>query len=363
MNFIKRKPATERCNRTRVAPLFTTISTFMNLRSGSAGAVCLITGGAGFMGSHFVRYLFRENPSQTVVNLDALTYAGNLDNLKEVEALPSYHFVHGDVTNEALVERVFAEFQPTTVFHFAAETHVDRSIFGPKHFVVTDVIGTYTLLEAAKRHRVSRYVQVSTDEVYGSIDTGTFTEESPFRPNSPYSASKAGADLLVRSYVQTYGFPAIRTHSCNVFGPHQFPEKVIPRFITRLLDGQKVPLYGDGHHQREWIYVEDYCRALDLVSRKGALGDVYNIGTGWRLSNRELALKLLFLLDKDDSWIETVDDRLGHDDRYALSCDKLEHLGWTPTSNFDIHLKATVDWYRSHTDWWKRLPCLETSSL
>jgi dTDP-glucose 4,6-dehydratase len=318
-------------------------------------AVTLITGGAGFMGSHFVKYLLRTQPLETVVNLDALTYAGNLENLKEVEALPSYHFVKGDITDEALVEKVFAEFHPDTVINFAAETHVDRSILGPKHFVLTDVVGTYTLLEASKRHHVSRYIQVSTDEVYGTIDEGQFTEKSPFLPNSPYSASKAGADLLVRAYVQTYGFPAVRTHSCNVFGPLQFPEKMIPRFVTNLIEGRKVPLYGDGHHAREWIYVKDYCAALDTIRQKGKTGDVYNIGTGWRFSNKELTLKLLALFGKDESWIEPVADRLGHDDRYAVSCEKLQQLGWTPSENFDIHLETTVEWYRSHPDWWKPL--------
>lgn len=315
----------------------------------------LISGGVGFMGSHYIRHLLNQIPDVSVVNLDALTYAGNLENLRDVENDPRYRFIHGDITDAALIDRVFSDHHPETVINFAAETHVDRSILGPRHFVLTDVIGTYTLLEASRQHGVRVYLQISTDEVYGSTEQGEFTEESAFKPNSPYSASKAGADHLVRAYVKTYGLPAIRTHSCNVFGPYQFPEKFIPLFTTHLLEGRKVPLYGTGTNAREWIYVNDYCRALECIRQNGKLGEVYNIGTGWRLSNREVTDQLLMLFKQDEGSIEYVADRLGHDFRYAVNSEKLRALGWSPQGDFSTCLKTTVQWYKDHESWWKPL--------
>lgn len=315
----------------------------------------LITGGAGFIGSNVVRYLLATYPDMSLLNYDVLTYAGNLENLRDVEANPRYQFVQGDITDEALVEKVFTDFKPSMVINFAAETHVDRSILGPKHFVLTDVLGTYTLLEASKRHGVARYVQISTDEVYGSTTDGEFTETSAFQPNSPYSASKAGADHLVRAYWKTYSLPVIRTHSCNVFGPYQYPEKVIPLFVTNLIQGKNVPLYGTGENVREWIFTQDYCRALDAILQNGIVGEVYNIGTGWRISNRDLTMKILEGLGCDASRIEHVADRPGHDFRYALSSDKLRGLGWAPERDFDQCLQETIAWYQDNEKWWKPL--------
>ncbi len=318
-------------------------------------AKVLITGGAGFMGSNFIRYVLGKYSDYEVVNLDALTYAGNLENLRDVEDDERYTFVKGDITDEAMVDTIFREHSPTHVINFAAETHVDRSILGPKHFILTDVVGTYTLLEATKKYGVERYVQISTDEVYGSIKEGEFTEKSPFEPNSPYSASKAGGDHLVRAYSKTYDLPVIRTHSCNFFGPYQYPEKIIPLFVTNLLEGKKVPLYGDGSNVREWIYTEDYCRALDAIWHEGALGDVYNIGTEWRLSNLDLTHKILEALGAGEDMIEPVEDRLGHDWRYAVDSSKLRGLGWEPGGTFDERLADTVEWYKSNETWWAKL--------
>lgn len=318
-------------------------------------AKILITGGAGFIGSNFIHHVLQTYPEVEVVNLDAITYAGNLANLTDVGNDSRYTFIQGDITDEKCVERVFKEHQPAVVFNFAAETHVDRSIHGPKAFIMTDVLGTYTLLEAAKAHATPLYIQISTDEVYGSTRDGEFTEESPFLPNSPYSASKAGGDHLVRAYHHTYGVPAISIHSCNVFGPYQFPEKVIPRFITNLIQGKKVPVYGTGQNVREWIFTQDFCRALDLIWHQGKIGEVYNIGTGQRISNLDLTTKILHLMGKESDQIEYVTDRLGHDFRYALSAEKIRALGWKPENDFDSALKTTVEWYKTHETWWKPL--------
>ena len=315
----------------------------------------LITGGAGFMGSNFVRYVLKTYPDYKVVNLDALTYAGNLENLRDVEDDERYTFVHGDITDAEVVGKIFKEYSPSVVINFAAETHVDRSIVGPKAFILTDVIGTYTLLEACKTHGIDLFIQISTDEVYGSIKEGKFTEKSPFMPNSPYSASKAGGDHLVRAYHVTYGLPVIRTHSCNFFGPYQFPEKFIPRFTTNLIEGEKVPIFGDGLNVREWIYTADYCRALDTIWHKGAVGEVYNIGSGWERTNIEVTKKILELLGKDESMIEYVEDRLGHDWRYAVDISKLTSLGWSPEKSFEERLRETIEWYKTNENWWKPL--------
>lgn len=307
------------------------------------------------MGSNFIRYTLLKYPEYQIINLDALTYAGNLENLSDVENDERYTFIHGDISDEKLVDNVFKEHSPSIVINFAAETHVDRSIMGPKHFIMTDVLGTFTLLEATKKYEVERFVQISTDEVYGSIKEGLFTEESPFKPNSPYSASKAGGDHLVRAYHKTYGLPVVRTHSCNFFGPYQYPEKVIPLFATNLIEGKKVPLYGDGSNVREWIFTEDYCRALDLIWHKGEIGGVYNIGTGWRVSNMELTNKILEAFGKGEEMIERVEDRLGHDWRYAVDNTKIQELGFEPTKTFDERLTETIEWYKTNADWWKSL--------
>ena len=307
------------------------------------------------MGSNFVRYYLQSHPDDQVVNLDALTYAGNLENLRDVENDGRYTFVKGDITDEVVVDHVFKTYSPSLVVNFAAETHVDRSILGPKAFILTDVIGTYTLLEAVKKYGVDRYLQVSTDEVYGSIKEGKFTEQSRFEPNSPYSASKAGGDHLVRAYNKTYGLPTIQTHSCNFFGPYQYPEKLIPLFSTNLMEDLKVPMYGDGSNVREWIYVDDYCRALDTILAKGAIGDVYNIDSGWERSNKDVTQALLDIFEKGDDMIEYVDDRLGHDWRYAVDSSKLRDLGWEPSGTFEGQLRKTVEWYKTNEAWWKPL--------
>ncbi|MGQ9475303.1 MAG: dTDP-glucose 4,6-dehydratase [Actinomycetota bacterium] len=311
----------------------------------------LVTGGCGFIGSNFIRHLLREHPEDEVLNLDKLTYAGNPENLRDVEEDPRYQFLRGDICEEADVREAF-EWGPEAVVNFAAETHVDRSIVDPEAFVRTDVLGTFRLLEAVREAGV-RLMQISTDEVYGSIVEGSFTEESPLRPNSPYAASKAGADLLVRSYVRTYGIDAVIVRSSNNYGPYQYPEKVIPLFITNLLEGRKVPLYGEGANVRDWLFVEDNCRAIDLVLRQGESGAVYNVGAGQERSNLELTRSILSLLGKDESRIQRVPDRPGHDFRYSLDCSRVCALGWEPLYDLERGLRETVRWYQENPDWWK----------
>ena len=314
----------------------------------------LVTGGAGFMGSNFIHHILRTYPDYEIVNLDKLTYAGNLENLRDIEKDLRYTFVHGDIRDKAVVNSVLPGVD--AVINYAAETHVDRSIESPEDFLTTDVIGTFTLLEGMRKHKVSRMVQISTDEVFGSIAEGEFRETDPFEPNSPYSASKAGGDLLCRAYHVTYGLPVIVTHSCNFYGPNQYPEKLIPLFITNLLEGKKVPLYADGSNVREWIYTGDHCRAVDLILHKGVAGEVYNIGTGDRSSNLQITQKLLGLLDCGEEMIQLVADRPGHDFRYAIDCSKLrDQLRFKPVVTFDQGLQRTVDWYRANPDWWKVL--------
>jgi dTDP-glucose 4,6-dehydratase len=316
----------------------------------------LITGGAGFIGSNFIHYILKKYPEYEVVNFDKLTYAGNLDNLKDVAEDERYTFVKGDIADEEAVKRLFDDHKFDAVLNYAAETHVDRSITGPREFIMTDVMGTYTLLEAVKKHKTPRFVQISTDEVYGSIEEGEFTEETKFAPNSPYSASKAGADHLCRAYNVTYGLPVIVTHSCNVYGPYQYPEKVIPLFVTNLLRGQKLPLYGDGKNVREWIFTEDHCSAVDAILHKGKVGEVYNIGSGHEIDNLALTEMVLRECDCGEEMIEYVEDRLGHDRRYAIDSSKLEgELDWKPEHDFDENLKATVQWYKDNESWWGKL--------
>jgi dTDP-glucose 4,6-dehydratase len=312
----------------------------------------LVTGGCGFIGSNFVHYLLETDPVVRVVNFDCLTYAGNLANLADLKAHPRYQFIRGDITNrEQVHEALRGGIQ--AILHFAAESHVDRSIHDSGPFVRTNVLGTQILLDAAREFKVERYVQISTDEVYGSLGpTGFFTEETPLAPNSPYAASKAAADVLVRSYVHTFGVPALITRCSNNYGPYQFPEKVIPLFISNLLHDEQVPVYGDGLNVRDWIHVRDHCAAIDLVWRRGKVGEVYNIGGRCERTNLELTHNLLEVMGKPKSLIRYVKDRLGHDRRYAIDCSKIEReLGWRPTIPFDQGLRDTVCWYKEHGEW------------
>jgi len=315
----------------------------------------LVTGGCGFIGSNFVLHLLRR-PDVEVITLDKLTYAGNLENLAEAEGNPRHTFVRGDVCDAELVGRLLAD-GVDAVIHFAAETHVDRSIQDPAAFVRSNVVGTEVLLTAARKHGVRRFVQVSTDEVYGSLGPeGRFTEESPLRPNNPYSASKAAADLLVRSFHRTYGLDAVITRCTNNYGPFQFPEKVIPLFICNAMENRPLPVYGDGLHVRDWLYVEDHCRALEAVLDRGRPGEVYNIGGSNELPNIELARLILRELNKPESLIQFVKDRPGHDRRYALDSSKLQReLGWRPRIGLPEGIPRTVRWYLEHTDWLRKV--------
>ncbi|HEY6272825.1 MAG TPA: dTDP-glucose 4,6-dehydratase [Terriglobales bacterium] len=312
----------------------------------------LVTGGAGFVGSNFIHYFFRVHPESTLINLDSLTYAGNLENLAEFDSWPNYRFVHGVVADSALLKGLLEE-SVDVIVHFAAETHVDRSIADARDFVRTNVLGTYTLLEAARRHNIARLLYVSTDEVYGSMGPGQYAYEgSMLEPNSPYAASKASADLLARSFFQTYGFPVITTRCSNNYGPFQFPEKLIPLMIGNALEGKNLPVYGDGANERDWIFVEDHCRALDRVLESGRPGEVYNIGFGQPTANLEIVRCLLNLLGRSTDLIEFVKDRPGHDRRYALGTGKIRaELGWEPLVGLAEGLKRTVEWYRTHPDW------------
>lgn len=316
----------------------------------------LITGGAGFMGSNMIHYLLRSYQDIEIVNFDKLTYAGNLKNLIDVEKDSRYTFVRGDIADQKAIEELFSKYTFDVVINYAAETHVDRSIIDPSAFLRTDVIGTYNLLEATKKYHVERMIQISTDEVFGEISDGEFFESSPFQPNSPYSASKAGGDHLCRSYFQTYKTPVIVTHSCNFYGPYQYPEKLIPLFITNLLDGKKVPLYGHGEQIREWIFTEDHCRAIDILLHEGEIGQVYNIGTGERRKNIEVTKMILATLGKDASFIEHVEDRPGHDVRYAVNSDKIRRIhNWKPEHTFEERLLDVVQWYQDNQSWWKEI--------
>jgi dTDP-glucose 4,6-dehydratase len=314
----------------------------------------LVTGGAGFMGSNFIRYILNKYPDYEIVNLDKLTYCGNLDNLKDLVGHPHYTFLKGDIANERDVGQALRE-KVNVIINFAAETHVDRSIMNPRDFVMTDVIGTYNLLESLKKHNIKKYIQISTDEVYGSIEEGEFNEEGPFRPNSPYAASKAGADLLCRSYLKTYKLPIIVTHSCNFMGPYQYPEKLIPLFVTNMIEGKKVPVYGDGKNVRQWIYTADACQAFDLILHRGQLGEVYNIAAGIEKNNLEITRAILQEFGQGEEMIEYVKDRPGHDRRYALNWDKIKKLGFKPTFDFTKALSETVKWYRQNEWWWQKI--------
>jgi dTDP-glucose 4,6-dehydratase len=318
----------------------------------------LVTGGAGFIGSHFVRTLITGGyPHWTgsqVTVLDKLTYSGNLANLEPVANHPDYSFVRADICDEAAIAEVMPGHD--VVVHFAAESHVDRSIAGSGPFVVTNVLGTQVLLDAAHRHGVNRFVHVSTDEVYGSIETGAWTEDWPLSPRSPYSASKAGSDLLALAYARTHGMDVVVTRCSNNYGPYQFPEKVIPLFVTNLLDGRKIPLYGDGGNIRDWLHVDDHCEGIQLVAAGGRAGEVYHIGGGTELTNKELTARLLDACDSGWDMVEPVADRKGHDRRYALDISKISNeLGYSPGTPFDQGLAETVAWYRDNRAWWEPL--------
>jgi dTDP-glucose 4,6-dehydratase len=311
----------------------------------------LVAGGAGFIGSAFVRRTLARYPDASVTVLDKLTYAGNLANLEPVADDDRFSFVKGDICDAHKVRVAMGGMD--AVVNFAAETHVDRSIHSPAEFIVTDVVGTQTLLEAARAEGVARFVQVSTDEVYGSIEHGSFTEASPLDPSSPYSASKAGGDLQVIAYQRTYGLPAMITRGSNTYGPYQYPEKLIPLFITNLMDRRKVPLYGDGGNVRDWLYVDDHADAIDTVLRAGAAGGIYNIGGSSERTNLEVTERLLSLLGAGRDMIEPVTDRPAHDRRYSLDASRLAALGWSPSTPFDEGLVRTVEWYRANEAWWR----------
>jgi dTDP-glucose 4,6-dehydratase len=317
-----------------------------------SGGRLFVTGGAGFIGSNYVHWVLGSSDDSVTV-FDALTYAGNLDNLRDLDEDPRFSFVKGDITDrDAVLEAMQGH---DVVVHFAAESHVDRSIVSPDEFVHTNCDGTNVMCDVARRIGVERFVHVSTDEVYGSIEVGSFTESDPLEPRSPYSASKAASDLIALSYHSTYGLPVVVTRSSNNFGPYQYPEKVIPLFVTNLLEDRKVPLYGDGMNVRDWCYVEDNCAGVDLVRREGTVGEIYNIGAGNEVPNRALTDAILEILGCDESMIDHVEDRLGHDRRYSIDITKIATLGWAPRREFREALEATVAWYRDNRWWWEPL--------
>ncbi len=318
------------------------------------GKTLLITGGAGFIGSNFIRHVLGRHPGVRVVNLDKLTYAGNLENLRDIEADPRYEFVHGDIRDRDLVARLFSRVQG--VVHFAAETHVDRSIVDAGEFVLTDVHGSFVLFEALKTSpQVEFFVHISTDEIYGSRDEGFFRETDPVTPSSPYAASKAGADRLAYAYHVTYGLPIVIVRPSNNYGPYQYPEKLIPLFVTNALEGKTLPLYGQGTNVRDWLYVGDNCRAIEIAALRGAPGEAYNVGAGNEVRNIDVALRICALLGKPRELVKLVPDRLGHDRRYAVDWTKMRGLGWAPETKFEAGLEATVRWYERHRPWWEAI--------
>ncbi len=317
----------------------------------------LVTGGAGFIGSNFIRYILREHSAIKVINFDKLTYAGNLENLANLADEPRYVFVKGDICDRAQVEKAIRDFHIDTVVHFAAESHVDRSILGPAVFIQTNVVGTHVLLEVAKERGVELFVHVSTDEVYGSLgSTGKFTESTPLHPNSPYAASKASSDLLALAYFHTFKLPVVITRCSNNYGPYQFPEKLIPLMIINALNDKALPVYGDGLNVRDWLFVDDHCAAIDAVIQGGSVGEVYNIGGENEWKNVDIVRLILGLLQKPESLIKFVKDRPGHDRRYAMDATRLRtELGWEPAHSFERGLKETVEWYLNNTAWWTRV--------
>lgn len=316
----------------------------------------LVTGGAGFIGSNFVLYMLEKYPEYQIVNVDALTYAGNLENLKSVENNPNHTFVKADIADTKVIDELIGQ-ELDVVVNFAAESHVDRSILEPDIFVKTNVLGTQVLLDSARKHDIKKFVQVSTDEVYGTLgESGLFTEETPLAPNSPYSASKAGGDLLVRAYHETFGLPVNITRCSNNYGPYQFPEKLIPLIISKALADEQLPVYGDGLNIRDWLYVEDHCSAIDLVIHQGRNGEVYNIGGNNERTNLQIVKTILGQLGKPESLITHVKDRPGHDRRYGIDPSKImTELGWKPKHSFETGIKETIRWYLDNKDWWSRI--------
>ena len=318
------------------------------------GKKVLVTGGAGFIGSNFIRYLCSKHPSWQIVNLDKLTYAGNLENLADIAGKPNYRFIKGDIADPKIVSDILSE-GFDIIINFAAESHVDRSVLDSSPFVETNIKGTQILLEGARRYKVGKFIQISTDEVYGSIIDGKFNEESPLMPSSPYASSKAAADLLCLSYFKTYKLPVLITRSSNNFGPFQFPEKLIPLAITNAIEDKPIPIYGDGQNIRDWLYVLDHCEAIDLIIRVGKAGEIYNIASGEERTNLELLGEILKMMGKPENLIQFVKDRPAHDRRYALDVAKIRGLGWKPKYHFKESLKETINWYLSHQSWWRRI--------
>lgn len=318
----------------------------------------LITGGSGFIGGNFVKYIVNKYPQYAIYNLDTLTYAGNLTKHKDIEKKGNYFFIKANIVNRQEIFTIFEKEKFDYVVHFAAESHVDRSITDPEIFIHTNVLGTQVLVDAAKRTGVQKFIQISTDEVYGELvldSSSFFTEDNPLQPNSPYSASKASADLLVRAYHQTYGLPMNIVRCSNNYGPYQFPEKLIPLTISRAMNNQKIPVYGDGKNIRDWLHVLDHCEAIDLVLHKGENGEVYNVGGHNERTNLEVVKTIIHTLGKSEDLIEFVTDRLGHDNRYAIDPTKLENLGWKPTYNFETGIAQTIQWYLDNKDWWEQI--------
>lgn len=319
----------------------------------------LITGGAGFIGSNYVHYYLEKYPHQNVVVLDKLTYAGNRDNLKDVQKNPNYKFIKGDISDSKFINDIFEKEKFDIVVNFAAETHVDKSIETPSIFVMTNIVGTHNLLESSKQYKVKRYHQISTDEVYGDLGSNSedfFTEKTPLDPNCPYAASKAAADLLVKSYFETYHLPVTISRCSNNYGPYQFPEKLIPYFFRLISENKSIPVYGDGQNVRDWLYVADHCRAIDLILEQGTIGEIYNVGGNNEKTNLEITKILLKFLGKSEDLITFVDDRLAHDRRYAIDSSKLQkELGWNPSVTFEEGIEKTFNWYQNHVDWWEKL--------
>jgi dTDP-glucose 4,6-dehydratase len=321
------------------------------------GKTILVTGGCGFIGSNFIHYILAQYPDCRIINLDILTYCGNLDNLCEVADRPTVTFVKGDIADRETVRRILNDEGVDSIVNFAAESHVDRSIEDPNLFLRTNVLGTQVLLDEARKAAVTRFVQISTDEVYGSLGpSGVFTEDTPLKPNSPYAASKAAADLMVRAYIETYGIDAVITRCSNNYGRYQFPEKLIPLMISNALEGRELPVYGDGLNVRDWIYVEDHCRAIDVILHQGVKGEIYNIGGASERANLEVVKTILTTLGKPETLIRFVKDRPGHDRRYAMDFSKLKNeLGWQPRFTFERGMRETITWYVEHRPWWERI--------